>query len=154
MTSSPGSSPSTADPAVAESPVGRRVVVRVLSIGLAAGGWVVLAVAGFLVAVVGLFVSRSSVDVFGVGVPYGMVLVLACLAAVLEAGRVLYGFPGAAIAGGSWVVGFIVALWPRPAGDVLVAEDGYGIGYCLLGLLAVVGLAYRAKAVGPRPRDG
>lgn len=152
MTSSPGST--TSDPATGSPAAGRGVVATALSIVLALGGWLTLAAAGFLVAFVGLFVSRSSIELFGVGVPYGLLLVLACLAAVLEAGRVLFGFPGAAIAGGAWVVGLVVVLVPRPAGDVLVAEDAYGIGYCLLGLLAVVGLAYRAKTVGPRAGSG
>lgn len=112
---------------------------------------VLLVVAGFLVTLVGLFVSRSTVGVLGVSLPYGMVLVLACLVALIEAGRVLIGFVGAVLVGVAWLVGLITVMWPQAAGDVLVANDGYGIAFCLLGTLAVVGLGYRAWSSGDGP---
>lgn len=105
-----------------------------------------VAVVGVLVAVSGMFVSRSTVGVLGWDAPLGMVLAIVGTAAAFEGSRLLIGRPGGFAVLGGWLAGMATLLLPRSAGDVVLANDGYGVGFGLLGAGLFLWAAHRTAS--------
>lgn len=115
-------------------------------------GLAALIVLGGCVGVLGIVVSRMEARVGVVAVPYGFVLAVGAAAALFAEGRRALGAGGALGAALGWALPVVVAMWQRPEGDVLLAGDGYGLGYVVLGLLAAVWSIARGRSKdGPRP---
>jgi hypothetical protein len=114
-------------------------------------GVVALVLLGGCVGTLGVVVSRVTVEVAAIPVPYGFVLAVAAAAALYAEGRRALGVVGALGAALGWSVPVVVAMGPRPEGDIVLAGDGYGIGYVVLSLLAAAwNIARGMSAHGPR----
>jgi len=90
-----------------------------------------------LTAVCGFVVHRHVERDLPVGVPWGLVLALVSLFAVVRASGVLAGVHGLAASAAGWV---LTALWlqsPRPEGDFLLAGDALGYVFLLGGMAAM-----------------
>jgi Family of unknown function (DUF6113) len=109
-------------------------VGHVLRVGL-------LAAAAVVVAVCGAFVHTATVRPAGVPVPYGLVLALLGVAALLVlaqlSARSRIG-KGAVAAG--WLVPVVLMSQPSRAGDVVIAGDIRGLVY-LFGGVILIGVA-------------
>ncbi|REF35587.1 DUF6113 family protein [Thermasporomyces composti] len=113
-------------------------------------GVLALVLLGACVGALGIVVSRMTADVAAVPVPYGFVLAVAAVAALVAEGRRALGVAGALGAALGWSVPVVLAMGQRPEGDVVLAGDGYGVGYVVLGLVAVVWNVARGLAsAGP-----
>lgn len=114
-------------------------------------GVVALVLLGGCVGALGVVVSRMTVEVAAVPVPYGFVLAVAAAAALYAEGRRSLGVVGALGAVLGWSVPVAVAMVQRPEGDVVLAGDGYGVGYVVLSLVAAAwNIARGLSADGPR----
>jgi hypothetical protein len=98
-------------------------------------GLVVFGGLGLAVGTAGPFVSREILRWNGVGIPYGIVLALVAAAGLFYTARKVFGGPGAVIPVLAWAVPVVAMLLPRPEGDVVLASDGYGTAFLLLGVL-------------------
>jgi Family of unknown function (DUF6113) len=96
----------------------------------------VIGLLGLFCGVAGVVVSRLSVSIGAVPVPYGLVLALAAAATLFREARRACGFGGAVAGVAGWAVPVLAAAWPRPEGDVLIGGDGTGIAFVLLGIVA------------------
>jgi hypothetical protein len=116
------------------------------------GGVAVALVAGLLVGTLGAFKHRAGVSALtGTGVPYGLVLCLAMVGAVLLALRLAFGTRRYAAAAGIGAVAALVVFGrPGPGGSQVVLPDLVGlvwwIGTVLIALLVVA-------MPGRRPRQ-
>lgn len=99
-------------------------------------GYPALLTLGLVTGVCAVFVSRASLILLGVLVPYGIVLAVGAVIGLFAAGR-RCGVGGALAATLGWAVPTIVFLVPRAEGDIVLGGDWLGIAY----LLAGVGLA-------------
>lgn len=98
------------------------------------------------VSVLSALVSRFAWRPGPVTVPWGLVLaVAASLSVVLIARAFSRGMAFVAAAG--WILGTGIVLSGRPEGDYVFAQDALGIGYLLVGTVAVISAA---AAGGPR----
>jgi hypothetical protein len=99
-----------------------------------------LTIVGVLVGVTGAFIHSAAVDVGPVSVPYGLVLAVVGVAALLVmahlVARTRVGV-GAVAAG--WLLPVVVLSQARPAGDVVIASDTIGMVF-LFGGVVLVGL--------------
>lgn len=102
---------------------------------LGVAGLVVLAVA---VGIASVFVARLSFRVGGVPLPWGLVLAAVAPATLIAAAAELRGRVGALATAAAWFAVVIVAVLPRSGGDVVVAGDGFGMGFVLLALAVAV----------------
>jgi hypothetical protein len=98
-------------------------------------GLVVFAVLGLVVGSAGPFIGREAVRWEGLTVPYGIVLALVATAGLFYAGGKLFGRIGAVVPVLTWAVPVVAMLLPRPEGDVVLASDGYGTAFLLVGVL-------------------
>jgi hypothetical protein len=116
---------------------GRTISVEVLA------GVPVAAVVGLLVGTLGTFKHQAGVSALtGTGLPYGLVLSLAMVAAVLLALRMAFGTRLYAAAAGIGVVAAVVVFGrPGPGGSEVVLADPAGaawwIGPIVIALLVV-----------------
>lgn len=108
------------------------------------GGYVLIPPLGLVAAVVGVFVYRVTLPVLGVPLPAGLVLTVTSAAALFEAARLLLGRAGGLAVVSGWSVGFVAFLLPRSAGDMVIANDGHGVAYGVLGLCVLGWGVYRA----------
>lgn len=119
------------------------------------GGVLVAAIAGLLVGTLGTFKHQAGIDALtGTGVPYGLVLALAMVAAVLLALRVVFGTRLYAAAAGVGVVAAVVLFGrPGPGGSEVVPPGPVGLVWWIappvLALLVVVVPGRRRRAHSP-----
>lgn len=98
---------------------------------------VLLVVVAAVVGAVSGFVHRTTVDVAGVTVPVGLVASLGGLAAVVMLARVLgKGRAAVLVVAAAYAIPVLVLSQFRPEGDLVVAEDAWGLS--LLGGSALV----------------
>ena len=101
---------------------------------IATGMLVLLAVA---VGAVSAFVHRSTVDVAGLSVPIGLVAGLGALAGLVATARLVGRRRSAVLlVGAGYALPLLVLSQFRPEGDLVVAEDAWGL--TLLGGAALV----------------
>ena len=101
---------------------------------IAAAALVLLAVAA---GAVSAFVHRSTVDVVGVSVPIGLVASLGALAGLVATARLVGGRRATVLlVGAGYAVPLLMLSQFRPEGDLVVAEDVWGL--TLLGGAALV----------------
>jgi hypothetical protein len=116
-------------------------------------------VAGLLLGTLGTFKHRAGVSALtGAGVPYGLVLCLAMVVAVLLALRLAFGTRLYAAAAGVGAVAAIVVFGrPGPGGSQVVLPDLVGgawwIGTILIALV-VVAVPGRRRRTDSRDADG
>ena len=112
---------------------------RPLSFEVVAGA-LVAAIAGLLVGTLGTFKHQAGVDaVTGTGVPYGLVLALAMVAAVLLALRVAFGTRLYAAAAGVGVVAAVVIFGrPGPGGSEVVPPGPVGLVWWIAAVVIAV----------------
>jgi hypothetical protein len=121
----------------------------------ALAGASVAAIAGLLVGTLGTFKHRAGVSALtGTGVPYGLVLALAMVAAVLLALRVAFGTRLYAAAAGVGVVAAVVIFGrPGPGGSQVVLPDLVGLVWWIapvvIALLVVVVPGRRRRTHSP-----
>lgn len=104
-------------------------------------GRVLALLAVWLVALVGgsvaAFVHRVTVEVLGVQVPVGMIAGIGALAGLGLLARLIVRRRAAVLAvTAAYVVPILVLSQSRPEGDLVIAEDAWGVGL-LIGLAAV-----------------
>jgi hypothetical protein len=122
-------------------------------------GLAVAAIAGLLVGTLGTFKHQAGVSALtGAGLPYGLVLSLATVAAVLLAIRLAFGTRLHAAAAALGVVAALVVFGrPGPGGSDVVVLDAVGrawwIGTIVLALL-VVALPRRRRRTDSPDADG
>ncbi len=106
---------------------------------------------GVGVGFAGLLAHRHAVRSDGVALPWGLVLSLATVYAVITALAVTPGgVRSAAGCGAGWLLFVLVAQRTRPEGDYLVAGDGLGIGFVLGGMVVVAAAVVRCVARASR----
>ncbi|HET6826037.1 MAG TPA: hypothetical protein VFH64_08945 [Amnibacterium sp.] len=121
----------------------------------ALGGLLVALIAGLLVGTLGTFKHQAGIDVLsGSGVPYGLVLALAMVAAVLLALRVAFGTRLYAAAAGVGVVAAVVIFGrPGPGGSDVIPSGPVGLVWWIappvMTLLVVAIPARRRPAHSP-----
>ncbi len=98
-------------------------------------GLVVFSAFGLAVGAAGPFIGREVLRWQGLTLPYGIVLALVATAGLFYAGRKILGPLGAVIPVLTWAVPVVAFLLPRPEGDVVLANDGYGTVFLLVGVL-------------------
>ncbi|MBM7790949.1 DUF6113 family protein [Tenggerimyces flavus] len=98
-------------------------------------GLVVFGLLGLGVGAAGPFIGREVLRWQGPSVPYGIVLALVATAGLFYTGGKLFGPLGAVIPVLTWAVPVVAFLLPRPEGDVVLANDGYGTAFLLVGVL-------------------
>lgn len=116
-------------------------------------GLALLVALGALAGAVSGFVHRTTVGVVGVAVPVGMLAALGALAGLVLLAR-LVGRSRTAVAlvGAAYAVPVLVLSQFRPEGDLVVAEDVWGLS--LLGgaaLVITVGVVVPFLATAERP---
>lgn len=127
---------------------------RPLSVEAPAGALGAL-VAGLLVGTLGTFKHQAGIDAStGTGLPYGLVLALAMVAAVLLALRVAFGTRLYAAAAGAGVVAAVVIFGrPGPGGSDVVPLGPVGLVWwvapVVIALLVVVVPGRRRSARSP-----
>jgi len=116
----------------------------------AVAGVAVAVIAGLLVGTLGTFKHQAGIDATtGTGVPYGLALALAVVAAVLLALRVAFGTRRYAAAAGVGVVAAVVIFGrPGPGGSEVVPPGPVGLAWWI----APVVLALLVVAVPGRRR--
>lgn len=117
----------------------------------------VLRVAGLtlvavLVGVSGAFVHAATARPGGLPVPYGLVLALLGLAALLVLARSLVrSRPGTAAVTAGWLLPVVALAQGRPAGDVVIPADWRGMTLLFGGVLLVaVGLGIPVRPRSPQ----
>ncbi len=110
--------------------------------------YLVVAVAGFVVGVIGSFGQAVTVGLGPVPLPVGLVGVLAATGAVFYAGGRLDPRPiGVGLPALAWFIGVFPFSIRRPEGDIVLSGDLRSYAYLVFGaLLAVVA----AAVAGPR----
>ncbi len=131
---------------------------RSLSVEALAGVLVAL-IAGLLVGTLGTFKHQAGVDATtGTGAPYGLVLALAMVAAVLLALRVAFGTRRYAAAAGVGVVAAVVIFGrPGPGGSEVVPPGPVGLVWWIAPLviaLLVVVVPVRRRRTDSPDADG
>ena len=127
---------------------------RPVSVETVAGA-LVAAIAGLLVGTLGTFKHQAGVDaVTGSGVPYGLVLALGMVAAVLLALRVAFGTRIYAAAAGAGVVAAVVIFGrPGPGGSEVVPPGPVGLAWwiapAVIALLVVLVPGRRPRTHSP-----
>ena len=92
---------------------------------------------GAVVAVLAAWVSRATWRAGGAAVPWGLALALAGSVGAVWVARALTPSAGFAVAAG-WIIGVAYLLPGGPGGDFVLANDGYGNTFVLLGAVAVI----------------
>lgn len=116
---------------------------RFLSIGVGVFFGIVAAAVAVLSALVSRMVWRPG----SYAVPWGLALAVAASVSIVLLARVFSRGIGLATAG-VWIVATGLVLAGRPEGDYVFARDGYGLGYLLISVVAVIS----AAAAGGAPR--
>jgi hypothetical protein len=109
------------------------------------------AVAGFA----GTFVSRHLWLLGGPGglpVPWGLALTVAASLGLFLGGGRLLASNGVLVAALGWLAPVVVFMLPRVEGDVLLAQDGRGIGFLFAGVVGAAVAFGRALTRGPESR--
>jgi hypothetical protein len=98
---------------------------------------VVLVLLAVVAGAVSAFVHRSTIDVVGVSIPVGLTAGLGALAGLVATARVVGGRRATVLlVGAGYAVPVLVLSQFRPEGDLVVAEDVWGL--TLLGGAALV----------------
>jgi len=116
--------------------------------------YLVLAVAGFVVGVIGSFGQAVTVGLGPVPLPVGLVGMLAATGAVFYAGARLDPRPiGVGLPALAWLIGVFPFTIRRPEGDIVLSGDLRSYAYLVLGaLLALVAaVVASSRDAAPRP---
>ena len=100
---------------------------------------------GAYLCVVAAIAHRHTVDVSGIGVPWGLVLALVATAAIVLAASELVRVGGAWL-GLGWAA-MLTALQLSPGGSYLVATDWLGLAFAAGSLVLIVWGALRTPRV-------
>lgn len=131
-------------PSVGQEPIARRLLRIVIITGLT--------IISVPVAVAGTFAHAAMLHAGAVPLPYGLVLALGALAAVLVlAHRVARTRLGRIPVAVAWVVPAWVLAQDRPAGDVVIANGWPGLVF-LFGSVVLVGVVLGLPQRNPAHR--
>lgn len=121
-----------------------------IRLGVAAG----LCIAAFAAAIAGAFVHPATAQMGGMDIPYGVVIALAGLAAVMViAHAAVASRAGKALVAMGWLAPVFVLSQARSAGDLVVAADLRGLvflygGVLLVGIFVGLPVARRPQKTG------
>lgn len=109
-----------------------------------------LTIAGAVVAVCGTFVHAATVRPAGLPVPYGLVLALLGVAALLVLAQLTARSRfGTAVIAAGWLVPVILLSQTRPTGDVVIVGDPRGLAF-VFGGVVLAGVAVGLPNQGRR----